>query len=449
MKQFSVPDWVSFHTYKDKNNWLRVYISNEYTHEFFAFDEITAELWDLISTDKFSSKANEFIKKYELEDEINDFLSELISLGLIVSNEDHKELRINTRAGSTAKDEDVSTQFQSEMRSWLIQNGYLSRLFLELTYKCNLKCLHCFNDKDIPTKQIKFEDIKHSIDEAYDLGIFNVTISGGECTLDDDFLKIAKYIRSKKISLDIFTNGQTLYDNEKLFNELIKLYPYRISLSLYSMNDEIHDKITGVIGSCKKTKYVIEKLLKNNIPVEIKCFLTKYNADSYVDIREYATKIGASLTLACVFVNNPKRNNSDVQVTDEQLYKIYSDDKSLLKVKRAKDINYSEHQNQKICMGGHNGLCIDPSLDIYTCPTLKIPLGNIKTTSIKTIWNDKDKNSELTKIRKLRNKDLKDCFKHEYCKHCFYCLGTALSDGQYLNKYESFCRHAKIKMECE
>ena len=100
-------------------------------------------------------------------------------------------------------------------------------------------------------------------------------------------------------------------------------------------------------------------------------------------------------------------------------------------------------------MGGHNGLCIDPSLDIYTCPTLKIPLGNIKTTSIKTIWNDKDKNSELTKIRKLRNKDLKDCFKHEYCKHCFYCLGTALSDGQYLNKYESFCRHAKIKMECE
>ena len=52
-----------------------------------------------------------------------------------------------------------------------------------------------------------------------------------------------------------------MYDDEELFNEIIKIYPHQISLSLYSLNAEIHDKITGVVGSQQKTLYIIEKLL--------------------------------------------------------------------------------------------------------------------------------------------------------------------------------------------
>ena len=40
-----------------------------------------------------------------------------------------------------------------------------------------------------------FEKIKNVIDEADELGVFNITLSGGECTIDKDFLKIEFTVR--------------------------------------------------------------------------------------------------------------------------------------------------------------------------------------------------------------------------------------------------------------
>lgn len=443
-----IPDWISFHIYNEKSNKLRIYISNEVTHEFLMLEGVSAELWKVISEAKTNNEIYEFAEKVGGKGEINEFLSELHCSGLISFSNGKNVFPQNVIDNILPINDEETANFQMEMRNNLIENGYLPRLFLELTYNCNLKCIHCFNDKETHSN-IKFDDIKKIIDDAYDLGVFGVTMSGGECTLDGDFLKIAKYIRSKRISLDIFTNGQTLYDNEEFFDELLKLYLYRVSLSLYSMDEEVHEKITGVKGSFKKTISVIEKLLKNNISVEIKCFLTKINADSYEKVAEYAEKIGASHTLACMFVNNPTRNNADVQVTDEQLYIIYSNDKSLLKVKSCFDINDENFIGEKVCMGGHSGLCVDPNSDVYTCPTLKILLGNLKTSSLKDIWNGRNNvGTKLNKIRSLTKSDLKDCFKHEYCKFCVYCPGMAMMDGRYMQKYEQYCRHAKIKMHC-
>ena len=92
-------------------------------------------------------------------------------------------------------------------------------------------------------------------------------------------------------------------------------------------------------------------------------------------------------------------------------------------------------------------LSIDPNLDVYCCPSLKIKLGNLKETSITEIWRPKSEQSVLSSIRKLRKKDLTECWKEEYCKYCIYCLGISNFGGKYLKKYEPFCKSAKIKME--
>lgn len=439
-----IPEWISCRFYSVKNQ-NKCYISNECTHSYFEFEDLSAELLKLIySGDK--NQLSSFIKNNALEDEFEDFILEMISNGIIVSKKYPKidKLVSNSALGYSLQDHEQTKLFEDEMYSWLGQNKFMSRLFIEMTYNCNLSCIHCYNNKN-EKRIINFNEIKDAIDEAYELGIFNVTISGGECTICEDFLKIVKYIRSKHIAVDILTNGQVLYDNESLFEELVSLYPYRISLSLYSMNPEVHDSITGVKGSHNKTLAVIKKLREKNILVEIKCFLMKKNAYEYKAIQDFAKDIGVSMTLACLFFNNPERNNKDVQVTDEQLYKIYSDDNSLLKAKKIHDLSNKDFFDRGICSAGRKGVGIAPNLDIFVCSSLKILLGNLKNNSIKQIWTDTNENSPLNLLRKKRKKDLEGCFKSEHCQYCTYCPGIASFEGKYLKKCESFCRHAEIK----
>ena len=103
-------------------------------------------------------------------------------------------------------------------------------------------------------------------------------MSGGECTLNKDFLKIAKYIKSKFIGVEILSNLQLLYDDNGLFNEIVNLYPQTIYTSLYSMNPNIHDNITGIKGSQFKTISVLKRLREKNINVWINYVPTAFGS---------------------------------------------------------------------------------------------------------------------------------------------------------------------------
>ncbi len=337
-------------------------------------------------------------------------------------------------------------EFERERNIWLVKNNFLPRLFIELTHNCNEKCIHCLNDKSDFKTELSFELLKPAIDDAFSLGIPRIILSGGECTLNKDFLKIAEYIREKRISLEFFTNGQTLYDNNTLFDKIVNLYPHRVSLSLYSLNEAIHDEITGIKGSHFKTLSVIRKLKENNISVEIKCFAMRKNADTCTEIAKFAQQLGVTASLDCKFFNNPSRNNDDVRIKNKQMFHLYTSKDSLLYVRDeiTSDLNSTKFKNRRICGGEYSGLSISVNGDIMVCPSWAIPVGNIKSDSIKDIWNNKSQ-TKLKTVQNIKIKDLKDCFKHEYCKHCVYCPGMAMANNRYLKTFDDFCNDAKVR----
>lgn len=109
---------------------------------------------------------------------------------------------------------------------------------------------------------MKTKEVLELIDKIYEIGVFSITISGGECLLRKDFIEILDYIATKHMLVSIFTNGTLLTD--ELVKQLLS-YPINIvSVSLYGNNSELHDSITQVKGSFDKTLAGIS-VLKNMI----------------------------------------------------------------------------------------------------------------------------------------------------------------------------------------
>ena len=103
--------------------------------------------------------------------------------------------------------------------------------------------------------------------------------------------------------------------------------------------------------------------------------------------------------------------------------------------------------NSTLCSAGINSLSINSDFEVFCCPNLKISLGDLKRESLTKIWENRNRNSELSKIRQTKKKDLKECWKHDYCQYCVYCPGIAYLGNKYLEKYEPFCIDAKIRMK--
>lgn len=446
-----VAEWISAHVYCTENKNI-AFIFNQKTNEFIVLEDSAAILFKfLLEKQRDYYEIINFSKSNGLDSEIESFLEELVSINILLIN----KIDRNEYCSIDNKDKQIQNssieefaEFENKMSGIIISMGFMPRLCFELTYNCNLKCIHCYNDKNLKTSNIKLNDIKKVIDDAYELGVFYITLTGGECTLNPNFLEIISYIREKKIALEFLTNGQLLYDNKILLERIINLHPYRISLSLYSMKPEIHDKITGVVGSYQKTLNVIKILKENNINIEIKCFLTNINAYEYTDVSKFAKKNNIAFSVDYTLLDNPEKTNRKVKITNEQLLNLLLDNNSSAFINNNPALNINEKfQNEQLCGGASTGLSIDPNLNVYPCPALKILLGNCNNDSLIAIWKDQNKKSKLNILKSQKILDLEQCYKEEYCKYCGYCPGIAYTAGFYMQPYSDFCEIAKIKMK--
>ncbi|MBU4232784.1 MAG: radical SAM protein [Desulfobacterales bacterium] len=124
---------------------------------------------------------------------------------------------------------------------------------LDLTYRCNNNCRHCWLRISPKAKERKselsFEEIKRVVNEARKMGCQKWNISGGEPMLRPDFPEIFGYITSKSVSYSLNTNG-TLINPE--IAHLLKRKGNKM-VALYGATADVHDHITRNPGSFEAT----------------------------------------------------------------------------------------------------------------------------------------------------------------------------------------------------
>ncbi len=442
-KKIFLAKHISSSNYFFETQKSRAYISNEVLYDEFLLEGLSADLWKVILETQNYETIYEYAKSRQAENELDDFLNELKEMRLLTFNQ-FSEKNKNKHIVCTLEDKERIRNYDLERENWMISNGILPRLIIELTYNCNQHCIHCYNEKDKIKSKLTLENIKKTIDDAVKLGIYEVLLTGGECTLHKDFYEIAKYIKSKRLKLSLITNGQLFADNSNKLNQLIELNPSKVRFSLYSMNSNIHDSITKIKGSHKKIIKVIEELIKNNINVAINYFQLESNKNCIKDVKKYADSINAGFACSMHIISNKNNTNCSNKINEQYLCSMFLDTENPFssELKLYKEINET-FLDTIICKAGLDRLIISPFLDVYPCINVEYNLGNLDKMSILDIWNGK----ALKDYKEISiNRNLKDCFKEEYCNYCTYCPGTNYKNEGFLKKSDVSCSIAKILM---
>ncbi len=162
---------------------------------------------------------------------------------------------------------------------------------IDLTWKCNLNCAHCYIKRSANTQQNARRELNTSqwiniIDEVTDAGCISFLITGGEPLIRKDFAEIYTHAKTNGLLVTIFTNG-TLINKDIL--ELFKdLPPRTVEITLYGATPETYEKITGSREAFDQCMHGIHQLLEANIQTKLKTILMSFNFKEFHAIMKIA-----------------------------------------------------------------------------------------------------------------------------------------------------------------
>lgn len=181
--------------------------------------------------------------------------------------------------------EEMQARFLRDQTRWPLAGS------LELTERCNLRCVHCYvnqpaGDTVRRRQELRSEQWFGILDQLADAGCLKLLMTGGEVLLHPDFSEIYGYAKSKGFLIAVFTNG-TLISPEiaQLFYEWP---PQTLSITMYGASEAVYERMTGVAGSYSKFMRGLGYLSEYEVPFQLKTVLTTVNEHEYEDMKEFA-----------------------------------------------------------------------------------------------------------------------------------------------------------------
>jgi MoaA/NifB/PqqE/SkfB family radical SAM enzyme len=175
------------------------------------------------------------------------------------------------------------------------QSPSLKHLWLELTRRCNLQCVHCYANAgpDQPLSEgLTTVDWLQLLESARDQGCASVQFIGGEPLLYPDLDILLLRARSLGYDeIEVFTNGTRITSTwVQLFTKL----RIRLALSFYATSSEGHEAVTGSRGSYHRTLRGINLAVASGLHVRVGIIQVKQTDKEIEQVKEILTSLGVT-----------------------------------------------------------------------------------------------------------------------------------------------------------
>jgi len=404
------------------------------------------------------------VDRETIKTDAKSFYDSLVEDGFIVKGESEEELNKNDTGFTYAavlpktirKDfspviQRADTSTQELLEQHFKGKPHLTSFQIELTSKCNERCVHCYIPHKFKLSYIQGELYYSVLEQLSKMNVFDITLSGGEPMMHPPFKDFLRAAKKYDFYVTVLSN-LTLLDDEMI--AIMKEGTVSaVQVSLYSMIPEHHEAITQLKGSFEKTKNAILKLIENDIPVQVSCPTMKGNKDDYPDVMKWCHehRIRAQTDYIMMAKYNHETDNLanrlSVQEAGILIKNIIKDDIDYQRVVTAPDFlkkcnDYQFNGERRLCGVGISKCCMVANGNVYPCPGWQeMVLGNLNDNSLEEIWNNSEK---IKWLRSLKFKDMGDgecckCDKAAFCTPCMVRNANENPTGNPLVINRHFC----------
>ena len=288
-------------------------------------------------------------------------------------------------------------------------------LHLDLTDRCNERCVHCYIPKDggtfLPTELAM--KILREFREAEGMSVY---VSGGECMMHSDFASILR--EARRLGLNIVVLSNLALCDEKRIALLKEVDPQFVNVSLYSMEASEHDAITNLPGSWQKTMDAIRALCEAGVHVRLATPILRENKDAADALIAFANQIRTHVVLDCDIIGRTDHdctNQSHALLLAEMEGVIRKHKDRLCPSPRSSAVCAPD---AKVCDIGEGKTCVNAYGDYYPCDGFHgMVLGNAARDPLMSVW----RGEKMERLRALKNRDFSSCVScanRPWCKVC-------------------------------
>jgi radical SAM protein with 4Fe4S-binding SPASM domain len=275
---------------------------------------------------------------------------------------------------------------------------------LGLTYRCNLKCSHCYALYRRDRNEFSLDEIRTLANELYRAGSAAVVYSHGENMIRSDFHDAATIFRDLDFYQTLMLNGfyvRSATDARRLCDAGIN----RTMISIDSADPQVHDRVRGRSGAFDRAQAAVDLLLDSDVPtVGFSCTIDRHNYETITEIVALALSTGVH---AISFMQN-RYNIRDIfdrplwrayERVCHQLYElmlehrgrldIYTHDPFMLTLLDDR-LDDSEARasfiGANLCNVATGMVSIDPVGNVTGCNFIPEAIGNVRDEPFADIW---------------------------------------------------------------
>lgn len=272
-------------------------------------------------------------------------------------------------------------------RLW--NNNVLYTAMVELTYRCNLDCFFCYNDRSLAGTPLSVAQYAELFQELAALGTLNLVMTGGEPLAHPEFFTLGRMARDLGFVIRVKTNGHAL--RGRLLRRLVdEVDPFSVDVSLHGASAATHDRQTRVPGSFQRLLENLPAIHRAGLRLRVNATLTAWNEQELEAM--YALMDGLGLELVVNPEVTPRddgdRSPTAINPSPAAVGRLLALQQRRLK---ARGIDPAAEEpatvsTDKHCGAGSVTVTVDPYGNVYPCVQFRRRVGNLHQQSIGDIW---------------------------------------------------------------
>ena len=268
-----------------------------------------------------------------------------------------------------------------------------SRVMFELTYRCNLRCIHCYMAPGQKKKELSTGEVFSVLDQLRDLGCFRIGFTGGEPLLRRDIFEILEHAKKCGMRISLLTNGLLIDAPKAKRLAALGSSLNRVDVSVLGATPQTFEKITGKKGSFRKILQSIRLLKAQGVTVQLKATLLKPNEREFVAIKTLADDLDCLFrycpSLSCRVDGDPGPLQYQVEPAGVARIKqglaggvpaVLDDVHAVISPEKI------GRKNLFHCGAGRNEVTISPFGEMNFCLEIRYPQFRVLETSVKDCW---------------------------------------------------------------